>query len=492
MSLPDPHAASTHIEGDQSASSDSFLLFQSTILENVRDSVIVTDLQHRITYWNHASTQLFGYTPEEILGHTPDHLYPQVDEAQRIHDFQELYEQQEDVDEWQGRRKDGSLVWIDVKSTILRDADDNILGFLSISRDITERKEAEERLRRSQERYRLVAENVSDIISLVDLNGNWRYVSPSLKTLLGYEPGELIGTSTFTLVHPDELAVIQKGFADALAGQKVHTIARYKHKDGRWIILETSGIAIFDERGQVDRIVCTSTDITERTELEKRKDEFISMASHELKTPVTSIKAYTQVLRNRFQKRGDDETVHFLQRMDAQLTKLSTLINDLLDITKMQAGKITYREEQFQLDELVKEIVENVQEMTPTHRLQLTSEENISIYGDRDRLGQVVINLLTNAIKYSPGADKVCISVVRQDKQAIVSVQDFGIGIDKIHQEKIFERFYQVTDPLEKTFPGLGIGLYISSEIIKRYHGSMSFESEKGVGSTFSFHLPLQ
>jgi signal transduction histidine kinase len=256
--------------------------------------------------------------------------------------------------------------------------------------------------------------------------------------------------------------------------------------------IQVSSAPIRDQQGNIVAGVVIFTDITEQRAIEQRKDEFISMASHELKTPVTSIKAYTQVLRTRFKNRDDEETVRFLTRMDTQLTKLSTLISDLLDVTKMQTGKLTFREERFMLDALVKETVENVQEMTPTHRLVLESEADVPVYGDKDRIGQVVINLLTNAIKYSPHADTVVIRVSVQDGNAVVSIQDFGIGIAEAHQAKIFERFYQVTDPMEKTFPGLGIGLYISNEIIRRYNGQMEVESTKGQGSTFSFRLPLQ
>ncbi len=182
----------------------------------------------------------------------------------------------------------------------------------------------------------------------------------------------------------------------------------------------------------------------------------------------------------------------FLNAWIHRLNKLTKLINDLLDISKMQAGKLPLQKEMFRLDEVVGEIVENLQAVTPTHKLRLEEITDAEVYGDRDRIGQVVINLLTNAIKYSPESDDVMIRVTKDREQATVSVQDKGIGIDIIHQQKIFERFYQVTDPMEKTYPGLGIGLYISYEIIQRHHGRMRVKSSKGNGSTFSFSLPLR
>lgn len=178
--------------------------------------------------------------------------------------------------------------------------------------------------------------------------------------------------------------------------------------------------------------------------------------------------------------------------MLSQLNKLTTLISDLLDISRMQSGKLALREEPFDLDALIEEAVENVQATTMTHHLSIEGRTNALVFGDKERLEQVFVNLLTNAIKYSPRTEKVMIHLFRDEerKEAVVSVQDFGIGIDKTHHEKIFERFYQVTDPEEKTYPGLGIGLYISGEIVARHHGRMWVESSKGKGSTFFVALP--
>ena len=226
--------------------------------------------------------------------------------------------------------------------------------------------------------------------------------------------------------------------------------------------------------------------------LEKRKDEFISMASHELKTPVTSLKGFTQVLHRRFKKRDDEESLRFLSIMDTQLNKLTRLINDLLDISKMQQGRLDYREDPFDLNALVQEVVENLQAGISTHQLLIVDRTEAQVVGDRDRVGQVLMNLLANAIKYSPKADTVIVRVSKDQQNAIVSVQDFGIGIDPAHHELIFGQFYQVTDAEEKTYPGLGVGLYISAEIIRRHAGRIWVESRKYHGSTFAFSLPLQ
>jgi signal transduction histidine kinase len=177
--------------------------------------------------------------------------------------------------------------------------------------------------------------------------------------------------------------------------------------------------------------------------------------------------------------------------METQLDRLTKLISEMLDISKMQTGQLEYHMEAFDLGALAQEIVENVQGTSQTHQLILPNTPQVRVFGDRDRIGQVLINLLTNAIKYSPGADQVLIQISTDETNVLVSVQDFGIGIDEAYYEKIFERFYQVNEPIEKTYPGLGIGLYISHEIIKRHQGRLWVQSQKGQGSTFTFCLPL-
>src|SRR5262249_29150999 len=167
------------------------------------------------------------------------------------------------------------------------------------------------------------------------------------------------------------------------------------------------------------------------------------------------------------------------------------LVSDLLDISRMQAGKLELQQRPVDLDVLVAEVVENMQAATSTHRLHLVGNSHARVLADKDRLEQVFINVLANAIKYSPLTDQVIVQLSRNERDALVRIQDFGIGINEAHQQKIFERFYQVTDPEEKTYPGLGIGLYICKQIIERHHGRIEVHSRKREGSTFAIHLPL-
>lgn len=220
------------------------------------------------------------------------------------------------------------------------------------------------------------------------------------------------------------------------------------------------------------------------------RDDFISIASHELKTPVTSLKIYTQVLEKRLKQKKERELAEMTSKMDRQISKLTNLIEDLLNISRMKAGKLEFKFEEVALNECVAEVIENVQPTAMHHKIIVKGRVKKKVLADRDRLGQVLMNLLTNAIKYSPHAKKVIVTLLDEGNTVRVSVTDFGIGIDKMHHGKIFERFYRVENSDKKKFPGLGIGLYITSEIVKRHKGTMFIESTPGKGSTFSFTLP--
>jgi PAS domain S-box-containing protein len=352
-----------------------------------------------------------------------------------------------------------------------------------------------------------ILQNVADGITVQDTKGSLIYVNDVAAQFCGFSSAEamvmalrtesLTGlVSTFTM--KDEVGNLlsseQLPGRRALAGERnVQAIVRYENiatGQTHWSLVKAE--PIFDEYGQVQLAVNVFTDITERYVLEQRKDEFIRMASHELKTPITALKGFTNLLQRRIARQGDESSLSFLAKIDVQLNKLTKLISDLLDVSKIQVGKLEYREEDFDLDVLVQETIEIMQGMTKVHQLQFEGQENIRVFGDRDRIGQVLINLLTNAMKYSPQADKVIVRVSANQEHAVLSVQDFGIGIVESYQARIFERFYQVMGPEEKTYPGLGIGLFISHEIVMRHHGQIWLESQKGQGSTFYVSLPLR
>ena len=244
-------------------------------------------------------------------------------------------------------------------------------------------------------------------------------------------------------------------------------------------------------------IALTSMAITaidaERKKLDARKDEFISLASHELKTPLTTVKLFNQLLQRIFPKTSSKKEAYYLEKMNMQLNQLQILVDDLLDMSKVQRGKLEFHEDYFSLPERVAEIIDDIQEITPSHTILLKNhigKDNHKVHADKDRISQVLINLLTNAVKYSPKAKKIIVTLATTDHSLLVSVKDFGIGMTEEAQKKIFQRYYREQDNTNNTIPGLGIGLYISHEIVKRSKGKMWVESTKGKGSTFYFSLP--
>ncbi|WP_207533030.1 CHASE domain-containing sensor histidine kinase [Desertivirga arenae] len=223
-------------------------------------------------------------------------------------------------------------------------------------------------------------------------------------------------------------------------------------------------------------------------EIERKKDEFIGIASHELKTPLTSIKAYLQML-----ERSDlgEKQKNFVKKANTQANKLNSLIADLLDVSKIQAGSIKINKVPFPLSELISESIESVMHMFSSHSINgPETVPVITLQGDKLRLEQALINLLVNAIKYSPGTGAIELSISTTNNKVTICVEDQGIGISRTHQARIFEKFYRSED-LSPFFSGLGMGLFIAHEIVRRHQGDISVESELGKGSRFCIHLPI-
>lgn len=252
------------------------------------------------------------------------------------------------------------------------------------------------------------------------------------------------------------------------------------------------GISIKKMQQDLQEYASQKDKIQKETEdLVYRRDEFFSIASHELKTPVTSLKAYTQLLLMDVEDGADSQQKNMLQRMDIQINKLTLLINDLLDTSKIENGHLVYNKEVFSLNELVKETIADLKPTSLDNELIFQNHFDANVNADRDRIAQVLNNFLTNAIKYAPDGKKITISLDGKDGKVICSVQDFGKGIVAEEQEKIFERFYRITGHNLNTFPGLGLGLFICKEIIENHGGKIGLVSERGKGSTFYFELPV-
>lgn len=261
---------------------------------------------------------------------------------------------------------------------------------------------------------------------------------------------------------------------EQLQGELLYRIIRY---------------AIERKKAERERETLLSEQIAAQ-ELERKRNEFIGMVVHELKTPITSLKGYAQLLYKRCLRTGDEQTAQFASRMDAQITKLTALVDDFLDVTRLSEGKLQFVENDFSFDILVEEIIQEIQLINERQTIRREGMTNTTIWGDRTRIGQVITNLLTNAMKYAPNADSIVVKTFSDPHAVTLCVQDFGPGIPKTLQSKIFDPFYRIEKNQQGTTPGLGLGLHIAAEIIKRQEGHIWVESKEGQGATFCFTLP--
>ncbi len=459
---------------------------------------------HIVEFANSAICEFWGRSMEQVM-HKP--IFEALPEA-KGQGYEEILDrvltvgtpyQANEISVTLVRKEKEEKVFFSVVYQPMREIDGNIRGIAIIANEITEqvaaRVRTEELLARIEQQaktFDTTLTALSDFVYTFDASGRFTYSNRPLLDLLGITLEEIIGKTFHELPYPVSLAtLLQQQIAEVVAtGKPVTDETSYTNPAGHVGYYEYIFVPIFDDAGKVTLVAGSTRDITSRKELERQKDEFMGVVSHELRTPVTSIKAFGQVLGRRFAKNGDESAANLLGKMDAQINRLTTLIDDLLDVTKIEGGKLRFNQDDFYFDDLIDEVIEEIQRTTEQHNIERVGVTKGSVFGDRHRIGQVVTNLLTNAIKYSPDADRIVVTTASDSDDITLCVRDFGIGIPKDRQPRIFERFYRVTG--NETIPGIGLGLYISAEIIRRQGGDIRVESEEGKGSTFCFTLPIQ
>jgi PAS domain S-box-containing protein len=446
----------------------------------------------KFTFVGQQSEQMFGYKPEEwyAANFWRHHIHPDDKKATLEYCLAAKKVKSEYEAEYRMMKKDGQFIWIkDIVNVIEKEDGEKILSGFFV--DITERKKNEQDLEYKKSLLEAQQEVAPEGILIVSPEGKIVTANHRFITMWDFPQTIISRTDHEALQLAEKKLIDSKGFrkkVEELYAKRMPNHEVLRLKNGK--IFDRYGAPIIGDEGTYFGYVWFFLDITEREHLAKQKDAFIGVATHELKTPVTSVKAYTQILKKRFKNAGNNESVELLQKMDLQLNKLINLIGDLLDVTKIEAGKLSFSVEKFEIAELVQEITEELQRTTERHVITVKSNIKRKINADRDRTGQVLTNFLTNAIKYSPNAQNIHVTIKENKEYITVCVQDFGVGIPQDKLSKVFERFYRVVGPKEDTYPGLGLGLYISSEIIKRQGGKIWVESEKGKGSTFCFSLP--
>lgn len=489
--------------------------YLESIVDTIREALLILDKDLRVISANTTFYERFKVNPkqtekkliyelgngqwniaqlktllEEILPtHNPfnnfrvEHKFPKIGKKVMLLNARQI--------KAKGSWKDRILLAIDDITEFDKDKQEKEAGIERERTIATALKATQEESEHRQRLFDALTSSTLDLIYVFDLNYRFTYANKALTDMWGTE--DYVGKSLLELGYePWHAAMHEREIDQVIATKKpIRGEVPFHHAKLGRRVYDYIFAPVLNAKNKVVAVAGTTRDITDLRQLAQQKDDFIGIASHELKTPVTSIKAYGQVLQTMFKRRGEMKAVEALEKMDAQINKLTNLIGDLLDVTKIQSGRIEFHEDFFDFNELVNEIVDEMQLTTERHTLVKTLKKTKKVFGDRERIGQVLTNLISNAIKYSPHTKTINIFTIVENQNITLCVQDFGVGIPREKQDKIFEQFFRVSGPNHSTVPGLGLGLYISSEIIKRQGGRIWVESVEGKGSTFCIMLPI-
>ncbi|HXD76609.1 MAG TPA: ATP-binding protein [Puia sp.] len=352
----------------------------------------------------------------------------------------------------------------------------------SLRSEIEFRKKVQDELQERAGELHSILESIPQIAFTTGADGRIEFVN---EHWLRYSPSK----QEFPRTHPDDPDLAGRWAKTVASGQALEMELRVRPLDReeyRFYLLRAIPIR---EGDSITKWVGTFTDIEDQKQAVRKKDEFISIASHELKTPLTTIKAYVQLLERSI---GNDDPIKlYVDRTLVQIRKLDNLIVDLLDLSKIESGRLKFNKRLFDFGETLAGAVEMIRQTYPDYQIIRRGRSDIQLYGDETRIEQVIVNYLTNAVKYSPENKEIQIETeINSEGRLMVRVRDFGIGIRKDDQSNIFSKFYRVEESANR-FQGLGIGLYICAEIIRRHEGEYGVESEPGHGSAFYFSVPV-
>ena len=514
------HEANTRLRG---------LLNAATLI-----SIIATDPAGLITLFNSGAERMLGYAADEMIGkHTPAiiHLASEVEArgqslseefGRPIHGFEVFVDavRRNDYEEreWTYVRKDGQYLIVRIVATGVRDSSGAITGFLGIATDITQRKKAESDLLLLTERLSLATEVANVGVWEWDVANNLVTSDNTMLEIYGFSPNVPMPYEKWSTpipfdkfaaaVHPEDLpavlAALQKVIKEKGQGSAEFRITR---TDGAVRNISAAERVVLDERGNVNRLIGVNVDVTDRKQAEEAleqsrkdqlrfKDEFLSHVSHELRSPLTAIKQFTTILLGGLAGELNLEQREYQQIVLKNIKQLQSMIDDLLEVTRLETGKLSVELESVSVSDTVVEIFKTLRETARIKGLTLLYDlprDLPAAYADYTRLRQVMIILLDNAIKYTPagGTVKIQARLLEDSRFLLVEVSDSGCGISPELGDKIFERLYQVPGPEQASRKGLGLGLFICKELVTRQGGTIWVKSEPQKGSIFSFTLPV-
>lgn len=379
-----------------------------------------------------------------------------------------------------------------------------------VFKNITIPKLAEKKIEESEKRLKAFIDSGPDAVIVINEYQQIIEWNPRAEAIFGFTKEEISGKTLaetiiphqYRAAHHEGMQHFIKTGEGAVLNKTIEITALHKNGKEFYINLSISNVMlngqwlfiaflsdISERKKTEDALIRKEAELMQSRLLEEKKDEFISIASHEFKTPITTIKAFTQIALSAC-KDCPEDVYMYLTKMDQSVNKLTFLLNELLDVSKLHTGKLSLSTTEINMQEILPEILDSIQHITNTHKIILKQNAVAKITIDVVRIEQVITNLINNAAKYSPGKDKIVVESIVSEGSVVISFTDYGIGIPAGELDKVFERFYRV-DELSTRFSGLGIGLFVSSEIIEQHGGKIWVESTDGEGSTFSFSLPL-
>lgn len=507
-----------NVTGDRAA--ELALTRMGAIIDASDDAITGTTLDGTFSSWNPGAERLYGYTAGEAIGCSVAMLVP-GEQADELPGLLARIAQGERIQHYETRRqtKDGRLLAVDLTISPIRDAEGRIAGISTIGRDITDRKRVEERLRDAEARYRTLVEQIPAVtyIEAIDLGERvWdlSYISPQVEAMLGYPPASWLDDHDFgpSLLHADDRdRVLAEDARTDETGDLFNVEYRMIGRDGQVVWIHDEAMIVRDDNGEprywlgfmldiseqkraeVETAAALATQQSANEELERLnriKSDFVSVVSHEFRTPLTSVQGFSELIRDETLEPG--EVREFADDINRNARRLSRMIGDMLDLDRLQSGRTTIRQEPVDLYATVIEVAETLRPTAPQHTIALDLDPTLpAVLGDRDRITQVFTNLLGNAIKYSPDGGTITITSAREGAMARVAVRDQGLGIPADALESVFERYARVESGRGQSIQGTGLGLPIAQEIVELLGGKIWAESEDGRGSVFSVLLPF-
>lgn len=380
-----------------------------------------------------------------------------------------------------------------------RDTNNNITGIVDIANEVTPQAEYNIKLKESESHFRKMADLMPGKVLNTDEKGNAYYFNRHWLNDTGKSKEELEGRGWQKCIHPDDLEIFISGWKNSLnTGNEFEMEFRCLNYQGEYKWHLGRAVPLKNNSGKIKFWINSAVEIQKLKDEEKRKEGFLKMVSHELKTPITSIKGYVQFLLSILEEENEKipKTLPLktsLERVDVQIARLSRLISEMLDLSRLEDNRLVFHNKVFSINEFVDETIRDINQSRTGQNIEIDHKFRCCINADKDRMGQVLINLITNSIKYSTDNKPVEVKIEKGENNFVkVSVKDHGIGIAENDLQKIFDRFYRVTGKNEDTYSGFGIGLFLSKEIIQRHKGTLSVTSKIGEGSVFSFSLPYE